>query len=354
MKYQPCDHPPFYADGPWNTTLIEWEKQGLPKGVDLNAHFGLEPLRMVYAGLDTGPWPHFAQRVIEENDEVVIKIDAYGRTVRDYKKHTTMPEWLEFPVKNAADLRKVIDERYNPDLAASRWPADWEEKAAAWRKDWDTRDYLILVDGGCYYGMLRNLCGVEVASLLFYDAPELVDEFMEKAHFFCLEGIRRVKAAGLKVDFLGFGEDIGAKSGPLISPATFRKYLYPRYQKAVVEARSAGIELVIYDSDGNLIPFMDMYLEVGIDCLWPCEVASDMDPVGLRRKWGKRLKLMGGIDKREIAKGKGAIRKELEGKIPLIKEGGYIPRIDHSVSSDISLENYRYYISVLKEIYGMA
>ena len=41
-------------------------------------------------------------------------------------------------------------------------------------------------------------------------------------------------------------------------------------------------------------------------------------------------------------------------KVPqLIEEGGYIPYIDHSVSSDISLENFRYYIEQLKSIYGV-
>ena len=353
MKYESCDHPPFWPDGPWDTTLREWEKQGMPKDVSLEAYFGLEPLKIVYAGLNTGMYPEFERKIIEETDDMVISIDQYGRTIRDFKNQTTMPEWLEFPVKTADDLRRVIDERFNPDRLAERWQADWDSKTEAWRRMPEQREELLFVDGGCYYGHLRNLCGVEVSSYLFYDAPELVDELFEKMHFFCFEGIRRIKTASLQVDYLGFGEDIGAKNGPLISPAMFKKFLYTRYKQAVEEARSAGIELVWYDSDGNLIPFIDMYLKAGIDCLWPCEVAAGMDPVGLRKRYGKRLKLMGGLDKREIAKGKNAIRREIDAKRPLIQEGGYIPKIDHSVSSDISLENYKYYISVLKEIYGI-
>ena len=76
-----------------------------------------------------------------------------------------------------------------------------------------------------------------------------------------------------------------------------------------------------------------------------------MDPLELRNRYGKDVQMMGGIDKREIAKGKEAIKKEVK-KIPkLINEGGYIPRIDHSISSDISFQNYKYYIKLLKELY---
>ena len=64
--------------------------------------------------------------------------------------------------------------------------------------------------------------------------------------------------------------------------------------------------------------------------------------------------MVGGIDKREVAKGKEAIKQEVMKKVPkLIEEGGYIPKIDHSVCSDISLENYSYFTNLLKEVYGM-
>jgi len=41
-------------------------------------------------------------------------------------------------------------------------------------------------------------------------------------------------------------------------------------------------------------------------------------------------------------------------KVPfLIKQGGYIPYIDHAVPPDVSLENYIYYLNLLKEIFGI-
>lgn len=353
FKFEECDHPPLFPDGVWDTTIKEWKKQGFPENISLEEFFGIESLKLVYAGPLTGVYPPFEEKVIEEDEEIIIKIDRYGRKVRDFKNHMSMPEWIEFPVKTPQDLKKIIDEKFNPEKIEERWPFDWERKKEKWLKEQKNRDYILFLDGGCYYGHLRNLCGVETTSFLFYDSPQLIEELFERIFYFCEEGIKRIKKAGLVIDYLGFGEDIAYKTSTLISPRIFKKFLFPRYKKIVEMAKSAGIELVLYDSDGNLNPFMEMYFKAGIDTFWPCEVAADMDPVDLRKRYGKRIKMMGGIDKRSVASGKEEIKKEIKRKEKIIKEGGYIPRIDHSVSSDISLENYRYYIETLKEIYGI-
>jgi len=264
-----------------------------------------------------------------------------------------MPEWLEFPVKNRDDLAMVLKEHFDVSRIEKRWPADWDEKVKQWSDP--NRETLLLLDGGCYFNILRNLAGVEYTSYLFYDAPDLVDELFERIHYVCMEGLKRalrVLPTGT-VDYLGFGEDIAYKTSTLISPAMFRRFLFPRDKAVTKYAREHGLDITYYDSDGNIDQFMELYFEAGIDGFAPCEVAAGMDPVILRRKYGKRIKMIGGIDKREIAKGKEAILKELAKIPPIIRQGGYIPKIDHSVSSDISLDNFRFYIDELKKIYKL-
>ena len=94
-------------------------------------------------------------------------------------------------------------------------------------------------------------------------------------------------------------------------------------------------------------------MDVGVDCLWPLEQASGMDPVRLRKEYGKDLKLSGGIDKRELSKDKKAIETELTTKIPpLMESGGYIPTLDHAFPPDISYENFLYYLELKKKLIG--
>jgi len=76
-----------------------------------------------------------------------------------------------------------------------------------------------------------------------------------------------------------------------------------------------------------------------------------MDPVKIRKKYGKNLALMGGIDKRELAKDKKAIEKEVRRKIlPMLKAGGYIPTVDHTVPPDVPLENFLYYLELKRKL----
>ena len=73
-----------------------------------------------------------------------------------------------------------------------------------------------------------------------------------------------------------------------------------------------------------------------------------MDVVALREEYGEDLHLIGNIDKRVLATNKGAIKGEVERKFALTEEGGYIPSVDHTVSSDIPFENYVYYNKLYK------
>ena len=87
----------------------------------------------------------------------------------------------------------------------------------------------------------------------------------------------------------------------------------------------------------------------GIDGMLPFEVAAGMDIRQIRREF-PNFRILGGIDKREIAKGKAAI--DLELKLPfMFKSGGYIPGMDHHVHPDVSYEDFQYYLCKCREIY---
>jgi uroporphyrinogen decarboxylase len=145
------------------------------------------------------------------------------------------------------------------------------------------------------------------------------------------------------------------KNGPLISPAMFKKFMLPRYKQITDFLHSKGIDILHVDSDGNINELIPIWFEeCGVNFPWPLEVAAGVDAVALRKKYGKDLILAANIDKRVFSKGKEAIREEVMSKVPfLLKTGGYFPGLDHIVPPDISLENFRYYINLLREIGGM-
>ena len=354
MRYQSVDRRPLYLVGIWGDTLARWHREGLPadirSGPDIHAYLGLgtRSLRLRNLNGVLGPYPPFEQRTISEDEEVRVFVDVYGRTVRDFRKQTTLPQWLEFPVKDRATLQRFLDQRYSMDYLDERFSREWEERICQPDQDHE----LNVLDGGCYYWTLRSIAGVEVASYLLYDAPDLVDELFERYCTLVMETMRRVFPQA-PVNVIGFGEDIAFKTGPLISPDMLRRFILPRYRKAMEYAHSMGVDVTLYDSDGDLRSFIPDYLDVGINALFPCEVAASMDPVKLRRQFGPELRLAGGIDKREIARGPAAIDAQMEHIRPLIDEGGFMPAIDHTVPADVSFANYRHFIEGLKKLLAL-
>jgi uroporphyrinogen-III decarboxylase len=99
---------------------------------------------------------------------------------------------------------------------------------------------------------------------------------------------------------------------------------------------------------------MDALLDTGLNSIEPMEPAARMDVVQLRKKYGRRLAMAGGIDKFVLRKDKPAIRAELEYKMqPMMREGGMMFGLDHRIPNGTPLENYRYYVDLGREILGL-
>jgi uroporphyrinogen-III decarboxylase len=83
----------------------------------------------------------------------------------------------------------------------------------------------------------------------------------------------------------------------------------------------------------------------------PYEPAAGMDMVATRQKYGRRLAILGGIDKHVLRRSRDEIRKELEYKLqPLMRQGGTVFGLDHRIPNGTPLENYRYYVRRMWEM----
>ena len=157
----------------------------------------------------------------------------------------------------------------------------------------------------------------------------------------------------LQADVFIFGEDIAFKNGPLIFPNMFAEFFGPRYKRITDELRRKGVEIFVLESDGNFEILIPQLIECGITTHIPVEAAADVDPVKLLKEYGDDLALIGGIDKRCFLAGKEEIKRELDKKLPFIMENlGCIPTIDGNLGTDISLENFLYYMELKSDYLG--
>jgi uroporphyrinogen decarboxylase len=145
-----------------------------------------------------------------------------------------------------------------------------------------------------------------------------------------------------------FWEDMAYNGGPLVGPELFGRFALPHYRRVCDWLRGQGIEHIGLDSDGNITKLIPLWLDAGIDHLWPFEVQAGMDVVEVRREYGTQLGIVGGLDKRVLVEGGERMRREVDRVLPLIDEGGYIPELDHSVPPNVSWGNFCEYIDYLK------
>jgi len=144
-------------------------------------------------------------------------------------------------------------------------------------------------------------------------------------------------------------EDMSYKTASLISPQFVREFMLPAYKELVAYLREGGVKIIMVDTDGRVEDLLPIFLEAGMDGTHPCEIAAGSDPVLLRRKY-PQCALMGGMDKRAIASGRDGVDSELRRIQPLLKEGAYIPLLDHFVPPDVSYQTYLYYVERRREL----
>jgi hypothetical protein len=292
-------------------------------------------------------FPDFDAKIISQDDRTFTYLSGHGQVAKMLNKGYSMPMFIDWPIKDRAtwhEFKKRLDP-HTPE----RWPSDWQ----AYVKKLNSQDDPVVLDVGGFYGFAREWIGTERLLYMFHDDPVLIEDIMEHALYFETEIIKRV-VKDIKVDEADFLEDMAYKSGSFISPAMIRKYIMPRYKKITELLRNNGVDIIFVDSDGNVEQLIPIWLESGINYVWPLEQAAGNDAVALRKKFGKDLILSGAIDKRELMKGKEEIKKEVMSKVPfLLEKGGYFPTVDHAVPPDISLENYCYYINTLREAAGL-
>jgi uroporphyrinogen decarboxylase len=117
-------------------------------------------------------------------------------------------------------------------------------------------------------------------------------------------------------------------------------------------AQQRGCQLSMVDCDGNPHDLVSLWLEVGVNIMFPLEVSAGVDPFAWRQEFGMALRLRGGIAKAPLVEGGKAIDRELERIRPLLEQGGYIPHLDHLVPPDIPFAHYCEYLEKKRKLIG--
>jgi uroporphyrinogen decarboxylase len=339
FAHQEADRVPI-IDGPWASTIERWQAEGMPKDVSFVDYFDLD--HVVGIGADNSP--RYPEKVLEETETYKTYTSKWGVTMRQWKHAASTPEFIDFTIVDPESWAKA-----KARMTPTRDRIDWkrlEANYAGWRK----KGYWI--EAGFWFGFDVThswMVGTERLLMAMVEHPEwCVDMFAHELEM-NMRLFDMVWDAGYRFDSIRWPDDMGYKQNQFFSVGMYRELLKPVHRRAVEWAHAKGIQAHLH-SCGDINPLVPELIEIGIDALNPLEVKAGMDPVALKRKYGDKLVLHGGIN--AVLWDKPAqIRAEMERVMPAMKrDGGYIFSSDHSVPSSVSLEDFRQITMLAKEL----
>jgi len=346
VEGKPVDRGVFGSEGYFTETLERWKREGMPDDHD----FGFDFQQSAWLGYNAGYCPGWEEEVVEDEGETELIRDGDGVVKRRWKgDRSGMPQFVSFPVHDRASW-EAVKPRLDPDNP-DRFAGGWEERAGQLK----TTDLIITFSGiylGGSFSYLRHMCGDNIY-YLFYDEPELVREMLDYQAFRMCRMMDKVHEAGVRMDEFFIWEDMGYKTGPLIGADMFREWMLDLYKQMIDKAKACGARIINVDSDGDVSELIPLWIEAGVNLCHPFEVAAGMDVVATKREYGDRLVVRGGVDKRELARDRAAIDREMARLQEAYDMGGYIPTVDHAVPPDVSWANYQYYLEKKRKMVGL-
>jgi uroporphyrinogen decarboxylase len=256
---------------------------------------------------------------------------SYYSTARDkwgvlweYRIFGIMGHPLERPLDDWSRLRD-----WRPPQPPRCGGAALEERKQQVRRHQES--YYCLGGGGNIFEVMIAVRRFEDVLMDIVDDTAEINALADMITDYLEACVRFELAAG--VDGIAFGDDFGTETSLLISPAVWRRFFRPRYERLMAPVRAAGAD-IFFHSCGQIIDLLDDFAELGVDVFWPQLTVNDNELLAKKLR-EHRMTLLAHLDRRGIMPfGTPAqVREEVARIVRLFgrREGGLIfyGEIDH-------------------------
>ncbi len=283
---------------------------------------------------------HSHRDEIREDETGYTYVDTWGITMFMPKEHGLYYDMVAHPLADldAEDLR-----HYDwPDMRDPGYTDGLAERARRMREETDfalvTRIWGSMFERAWYLRGFENFLRDLVTNERFVNA--LLDRLLELNMEFFEEYLG---AVGPYVDVVPCGDDLGTQTGPLISPALYRKYLKPRQRELFASVKERTDARLFLHTCGGVYDVIPDLIEVGVDILNPVQVsAAGMDTGRLKREFGDQLCFWGAVDTQHVLPfgTPEEVREEARRRVQeLGTAGGYVLGAVHNIQSGVPPQN---------------
>ena len=344
LKHQPVDRIGIFEDF-WQDTRNDYlEKGKAKKNESLEEHLNLD-IALCQAFNMTLDIDFQPEIICLDKDTVTAK-DGNGAILRRHKQNDTTPEHIDFEIKERPDWEKVKSKLLKTPERRINFDAYRKAKKAA-----EESGRFFAWSGVNVFECINPVCGHENMLAAMVLDPELIAGMAETYASLTIKLQEILFEKEGCPDGIWYYEDLGFKGKPFISPQMYKDLIFPHHRHTIDYAHTKGLPVIMH-SCGYIEPLLPGMIEAGIDCLQLIETEAGMDLLRIYRKYGKKIALMGGIDIRALnTNDMSVIDKELESKIPIVKQGyGFIAHNDHPVPKTVEYETFRYYMKKVLEL----
>ena len=338
LKHQPVDRIGL-SEHFWDDTYKTWIEQGhIKPDTEIDLLFGYDMRRAwvfnFVADLD------FENQTIREDKDTITVLNGNGATLRYQKYRDGVPEHVDFMVKDREGWEKHI----KPKLVADRRRIDFEAYREH-KRIAEENDMYFMAAGLNVFEAMHPVCGHEYLLMGMALDPDWVKDMVYTYSRLIVELYEMLFQEEGYPDGLFIYEDLGYKGSPFMSPAMYEELVKPGHVYTIDYAKKHGMSVIMH-SCGFIEPLLPSLIDAGIDGYNAIEVKAGMDLLKIHKLYGDKIIFMGGIDVRAICSNdKAEIDRELEAKIPIVKQGyNFILHSDHSIPNTVEYETYRYFI----------
>ncbi len=327
LNFEQPDYMPMYMSF-WPEFTAIWEQAHPEAEVSIGDYYDVA-VKVVVG--DETPYMSRAGTLREEGG-YEIRRDGWGRTIR---------------VKPDAYFMHQIDNAYDADgrLKYGEFdPPDMPERYAGYDAVMDQlkQDYCVFAKTGGPFIRTYFMTGeAELLMNMAGDAKLAAEQVMRTAHHLTAIGLEELHRWKLYDTGMWISDDMASTVGPMFSPSTAEEIMAPAWAYMVDTFKAAGASKVIIDSDGNVGPLLELFIDLGFDAIYPVEYKSGLDCLTLREKYGDKLAFFGGLSNGLILP-RGNLEEILDHTLRIMsagREGGLVVGT-HSIGHDISLDTW--------------
>ena len=265
-------------------------------------------------------------------------------------------EW--FPgIHPLSDATSIEDLESYPGWPDMKDPSRIAHVKAAAQELAEQNEYAIMATPWLLFPLERAFAmqGMDTFLLNLAINPDFAIALLEKTASLCKDLMEPFLAEmGDQVDIIKIGDDLGTQESLLMSPKMYREILKPIHADYIDFIRQRTKAKVFFHTDGDVVPLIPDFIEMGIDILNPIQTSAGKmaDLASLKKEFGKNILFCGGIDTHRVLPGgtQEDVRQEVKRVIELLGEdGGYMVASVHTIMNDVPPENVLAMVDAVEE-----